>query len=47
MRDPPPPLLPKIDMSGQKKQFQEKHIAFLVQKKQDNYENISVCLYKL
>ena len=44
---PPPPLLPKIDMSDQKRQFQEKHIAFLVLKEWEEYENISVCLYKL
>ena len=44
---PPPPLLPKIDMSDRKRQFQEKHITFLVLKKWEKYENISVCLYKL
>ena len=43
----PPPLLPKIDKSDRKRQFQEKHIAFLVLKKWEKYENISVCLYKL
>jgi len=40
-------LLPKIDMSDRKRQFQEKHIAFLVLKKWEKYENISVCLCKL
>jgi len=42
-----PSLLPKIDMSDRKRQFQEKHIAFLVFKKWEKYKNISVCLYKL
>jgi len=36
-----------MDMSDRKRQFQEKHIAFLVHKKWGKYENTLVCLYKL
>jgi hypothetical protein len=36
---PPLPLLPKIGMSDQKRQFQEKHIAFLVYKSTKNQNN--------
>jgi len=32
-----------MDMSDRKRQFQEKHIAFLVHKKWGKYENILVC----